>query len=39
MSSFRQLVIISTKYILNNVGETRWHTHLLLLASFDNLEL
>jgi len=41
MSSFCHLVIISTNYILKNVGETGqpWHTHLLLLATFDNLEL
>ena len=41
MSSFRQLVIISTKYILNNVGERgqTWHTPVLILASFGNMEL
>jgi hypothetical protein len=41
MSSFCHLVIISINYIFNNVSETGqpWHTHLLLLASLDNLEL
>jgi len=41
MSSFCHLVIISYQYILNSVGERGQprHSHLLILASFDRLEL
>jgi len=41
MSSFCLLVIISYQYILNSVGKRGqpWHTRLLILSSFDSLEL
>jgi len=41
MSSFSHLVIISYQCILNSVGERGQprHSHLLILASFDSLEL
>jgi hypothetical protein len=41
ISSFCHLVIISSKYILNRVGERGqpWHTPVLISASFDDLEL
>jgi hypothetical protein len=40
ISSFCHLVIISSKYILNNVGEREkpWHIPLSISASSDNLE-
>jgi hypothetical protein len=39
--SFCRMVIISSKHILNSVGERRqpWYTPLLISASFDDLEL
>jgi hypothetical protein len=41
ISSFCHLVIISSKYMLNSVGERGqpWHTPLLISATFDDLEL
>jgi hypothetical protein len=41
VSSFCHLVIISSKYILNRVGERRqpWRTPLLISAGFDDMEL
>jgi len=41
MTSFCQLFIISSKYILNSVGERGqpWRTPLLISASFDSMGL
>jgi hypothetical protein len=41
ISPFCHLVIISSKYILNSVGEREqlWRTLLLISTSFDDLEL
>ena len=40
MSCFSHLVIMSSKYILNSVGERGqpWRTHLLISTGFDNFD-